>query len=142
MKRILVAWIGSFAVMFAFAGIFNTLIIRDFVVQNIQSAFLRNPPNMLLIAIGYLLLAFLMAYIYPRVMRTQAFSFSAAAGYGMVAGISWLLPYSLVLHGAYNLPALALIIDTGWALLEQGLGGLVIGFTYSSIRVETHPNAA
>jgi len=142
MKRILVAWLGSFAVMFALAGIFNTLIIRHFVVENIQSTFLRDPPNMLLIAVGYLLLAFLMAYIYPRVLRTQTFSFLTAVGFGMVAGISWLLPYSLVLHGAYNFPALALIIDTGWALIEQGLGGLVIGFTYSRLRVEQHPSAA
>lgn len=142
MKKILVAWIASFAAMFALAGIFNAVIIHDFVVENIQAAFLRSPPNMLFIAVGYLLLSFLMTIIYPRVVKTSMFSFSFALGFGMVAGISWLLPYGFVLHGAYIFPAMALVIDTGWALIEQGLGGLIIGFTYSRFQTAPYPNAA
>jgi len=142
MKKILVTWVASFAVMFALAGVFNAVIIRDFVAENIQAAFLRSPPNMLLIAVGYLLLSFLMTIIYPRVVKTSMFSFSFALGFGMVAGITWLLPYGFVLHGAYNFPAMALVIDTGWALIEQGLGGLIIGFTYSRFQIAPYPNAA
>ena len=50
---------------------------------------------------------------------------------GMVAGIAWLLPQALVLHGIYRFPDLGLLIDPAWALLEQGIGGAIIGMIYA-----------
>ena len=127
MKKFLLSWFLSFGVMFGLAGIFNSLIIRDFIVKNIQAEFLRTPSNLLLVLLGYLLLAFLMTILYSRVGRLANTAWLSGLLYGMGTGIVWHLPYSLVLHGAYNFPALALLIDTGWALVEQGAGGLVIG---------------
>lgn len=127
MKKFLLAWFLSFGVMFGLAGIFNSLIIRDFVVKNIQPEFLRTPSNIMLVLLGYLLLAFLMTLVYPKVERLANTAWLSGLLFGIAAGIIWHLPYSLVLHGAYNFPPLALFIDAGWAMVEQGAGGLVIG---------------
>ena len=45
----------------------------------------------------------------------------------MVAAVCWLMPYSLVLFGVYNFPYVVLPMDFAWALVEQGIGGVVIG---------------
>ena len=50
--------------------------------------------------------------------------------FGMIMGLVWMFPFSLVLHGAYNFPSAAIFIDTGWALIEQGVGGIVISLIY------------
>ena len=44
------------------------------------------------------------------------------------------MPYSLVLFGVYRFPYVALPIDFVWALVEQGLGGLVIGIIHGRAR--------
>jgi hypothetical protein len=132
MKRLLLAWISSFVVMFLLGGIFNGIIIRDFVATNVPAEALRTPSNMLFILFGYLLLAFLMATIYPRVFSRP--SILSGTLFGAVAGICWLLPYALVLHGVYHLPVATLLIDPAWAVLEQGLGGTLIGLIYAKLR--------
>lgn len=130
-KVFIVAWLGSFLIMFVLSGLFNTLLVREFVESNIGSELLRNPPSMTLIALGYIVLSFIMALIYPQFEQLKIFSAFRAFSYGVVFGIVWLLPYSLVLHGVYNFPLVALVMDSGWALIEQGAGGLVIGFAYN-----------
>ena len=49
--------------------------------------------------------------------------------FGLVAGVCWLMPYNLVLFGAYKFPYVALPFYFAWALVEQGIGGLVIGLS-------------
>ncbi len=50
--------------------------------------------------------------------------------FGVFIGVLWLLPFNLVLHGAYNFLTIALLINSSWAVVEQGLGGIVIGLSY------------
>lgn len=132
MRKLLLSWIGAFTVMFLLAGLFNGVIIRDFVASNIPAELLRTPSDMRLVLLGYAVLALLMAWIYPRVVLTP--SVLSGIAFGAVAGICWLLPYALVLHGVYRFPTVALFTDPAWALIEQGLGGLVIGVVHSRLR--------
>jgi len=53
---------------------------------------------------------------------------------GMGAGACWIMPYSLVLFGVYKFPFIALPVDFAWALVEQGIGGLVIGLVYGKLK--------
>ncbi len=133
MKKFLIAWIGSFIVMFILAGIFNGVIIRDYVDANFPLTVMRAGPDMAFVSAGYLLLAFLMTWIYPRVVASSSNPVRSGAIFGMVAGICWLLPFNLVMHGVFVFPALALLIEPAWALLEQGLGGVVIGLVYARL---------
>jgi hypothetical protein len=121
----------AFFTMFVMAGLFNGLVVNELVSENIESVMLRDAPNLALIALGYALLALLMTLIYPRVVSRASYSVRSGFLFGMVAGIFWLLPQALVLHGVYRFPMLGLLIDPAWALLEQGIGGAIIGLTYA-----------
>jgi len=44
------------------------------------------------------------------------------------------MPYSLVLFGVYKFPYAALPLDFAWALIEQGVGGLLIGLVHRGVR--------
>ena len=131
MKIKFISLLLAFLVMFILAGLFNGLVVNQFVSENIDPAMLLESPNLALIALGYALLALLMTLIYPRVVSQPSYSFRSGFLFGMVAGIAWLLPQALVLHGMYRFPALGLLIDPAWALLEQGIGGAIIGMIYA-----------
>ena len=131
MKIKFISLVLAFLVMFVLAGLFNGLVVNQFVNENIDTAMRLESPNLALIALGYALLALLMTLIYPRVVSQPSYSFRSGFLFGMVAGIVWLLPQALVLHGSYRFPALGLLIDPAWALLEQGIGGAIIGMIYA-----------
>jgi hypothetical protein len=100
--------------------------------QHVDATMLRQTPNLSLVFLGYLLLAVIMSTLYVRVARgtgTRGSGSSTRHGllFGVVAGVCWLMPYSLVLFGVYRFPYVALLLDFAWALVEQGVGGLVIG---------------
>ncbi len=121
----------AFLAMFVMAGLFNGLVVNELVSENIDLAMLRDAPNLALIALGYALLALLMTLIYPHVVSQASYSVRSGFLFGMVAGIFWLLPQALVLHGVYRFPLMGLLIDPAWALLEQGIGGAIIGLIYA-----------
>ena len=131
MKIKFISLLLAFLVMFVLAGLFNGLVVNQFVSENIDPAMLLESPNLALIALGYALLALLMTLIYPRVVSQPSYSFRTGFLFGMVAGIACLLPQTLVLHGIYRFPPLGLLIDPAWALLEQGIGGAIIGMIYA-----------
>ena len=129
----IISLLGALLVMFVLAGLFNGLVINQLASQNVDPAMLLESPNLALIALGYALLALLMTLIYPRVVSRPSYSTRSGFLFGMVAGIFWLLPQTLVLHGVYRFPALGLLIDPAWALLEQGIGGAIIGLVHAKL---------
>jgi hypothetical protein len=129
-KKFIFATFAAAAVMFALAGLYTGVLAHEFIVNNVDPALLRSPPNLVLVASGYLLLAFLMALLYPRLGRLSDTPAISGLYFGLVAGVCWLMPYSLVLFGVYKFPYVALPLDFAWTLAEQGIGGLVIGLIY------------
>ncbi|MBI3884472.1 MAG: hypothetical protein HY302_01895 [Opitutae bacterium] len=140
MKKILCATLAAFVAMFGLAGLFNGVLIRSYVAAHVDPAFLRNPPSLVFIAAGYLLLALGMAWLYSRRTRREAWSPAADFTFGAAVGFFWTLPIGLVLHGAYRFPTLALAFDTLWALLEQGIGGLLIGAVFAKVGPRAAPD--
>jgi hypothetical protein len=130
LKKALLAAASAAAVMFSLAGLYSGVIARGFIANNVDSTMLRQPPNLVLVFIGYLLLAMLMTALYGRFVRGPQSPAWSGLRFGMAAGVCWLMPYSLVLFGVYRFPFVALPMDLGWALIEQGIGGLVIGLIY------------
>jgi hypothetical protein len=127
MKRTLMAAAAAAVLMFTLAGLYTGVLARSFIATHVESALLRQPTNLAVVFVGYAVLAALMTLIYGKVMNAKPSTAWSDFQFGMVAGICWLIPYSLVLFGVYRFPYLALPLDFGWALLEQGMGGLVIG---------------
>ena len=134
MKKLLFATLASTAVMFALAGLYTGVLADEFIVNDVDPALLRSPPNLMLVASGYFLLALLMALLFPRLGRLSKSPAISGLYFGLATGVCWLMPYSLVLFGVYKFPYVALPLDFAWALVEQGIGGLVIGLIYGKAK--------
>ncbi|MBC7683939.1 MAG: hypothetical protein H7176_01775 [Bdellovibrionales bacterium] len=127
MKPILLAVAASALAMFSLAGLFTGVLAHDFIAQNLAGPALRNPPNLPLVFAGYVLLALCMTLVHRRLFHDAPPTTWFNARFGMLSGVVWLMPYSLVLFGIYAFPYAALALDFSWALVEQGLGGVIIG---------------
>ena len=130
MKKTIFAVIAASAVMFSLAGFYTGVLARQFIAVHVDQALLRTPPNLVLVFSGYFLLALLMAVLYARFVRVTGSPAWAGLRFGLMAAVCWLMPYSLVLFGVYKFPYVALPLDFAWALVEQGMGGLVIGLIH------------
>ena len=130
MKRTVFAVIAASVAMFSLAGLYTGVLARAFIASHVDQALLRTPPNLILVFFGYVVLALLMSVLYSRLVRVTGSPAWSGLRFGMVAAVCWLMPYSLVLFGVYKFPYAALPLDFAWALLEQGIGGLVIGMIY------------
>lgn len=127
MKRSLLAVIAAAVVMFSLAGLYTGVLAREFIASHVDAAMLRQPPNLVLVFMGYLALAALMVGLYRRLVRVTGSPAWAGLRFGMAAAVCWLMPYSLVLFGVYHFPYAVLPLDFAWSLIEQGAGGAVIG---------------
>jgi hypothetical protein len=116
--------------MFSLAGLYTGFLAKAFIESNVNSSMLRAPPNLYLVFFGYLVLSFLMTIAYQRFVTVKGSPAWCGIRFGMMSGVVWLMPYSLVLFGVYNFPYIVLPVDFIWALVEQGLGGLVIGIIF------------
>src|SRR3989339_352060 len=63
-KKLLLAWLATFVVTFVLAGLWHVVLLGDFYRTN-DVALARAEQNMLFVALGQLILAFLMAFAYP-----------------------------------------------------------------------------
>ena len=120
------SFIAAFAAMFGLSLLFYTLILGDTISARIDPAFLRETPGFGCITLGYAALALLMAWVYPHYRVGDGPVWPRGLRFGMVMGLLWIFPLTLVLHGVYRLPFLMVVVDTLWAQVEQGVGGIVI----------------
>ena len=88
---------------------------------------------------GYAMLALLMTVAYARLVHVKGSPAWTGARFGLIASVCWLMPYSLVLFGVYRFPYAVLPMDFGWALIEQGTGGLIIGWPCARPRIGSRP---
>jgi hypothetical protein len=93
--------------------------------EHVDPVMLRPQPLLAVVYGGYLLLGLLMAFAYARLMPLNG-SWRTGALFGMATAAVWLMPYMIVLMGVYRFPAAAVPLDFAWALVEQGLGGIVV----------------
>jgi hypothetical protein len=127
MKRTILAAIAAAVAMFSLAGLYTGVLARGFIATHVDQGMMRAPPNLTLVFVGYATLALVMTTLYRRLVRVSGSPAWSGLRYGMLAGVCWLMPYSLVLFGVYKFPYIVLPLDFLWALVEQGVGGLVIG---------------
>lgn len=128
-KPLLTAFVASL-VMFTLSGLYTGVIARGFIASHVDQALLRLPPNLAMTYLGYLFLAFVMSFTYTHFVKSVSRPAITGLKFGFFSAVFWLMPYSVVLFSVYNFPYSALPLDFGWALVEQGLGGLVIGVIY------------
>ena len=125
-KTFIASFVAAFAAMFMLSLLFYSLILGDTISRHIDPVFLQEPPGYCCITLGYVALAVLMAWVYPHYHAGDDAIWRRGLRFGIVMGLLWVFPLSLVLHGVYRLPFTIVVIDTLWALVEQGAGGVVI----------------
>ena len=126
--RFLLATILSTLVMLALWWLWHMSFMAPFYAEHI--ALPRDVPLTRITVLGYVLLAMLMAYLYPK---GYAGSEPLAEGlrFGAVMGVLSTLPRSLILYGIEGgHTGTLVIVDAAWHIAEQGLGGLVIALLY------------
>ena len=128
-KKCVIATVVGFVVMFLLAGLWHMLIMGNFYASHSYFP-ARETPMMEYIGLGYLILALLMAYIYPKGYSSGS-PVKEGAIFGGLIGLLWILPFSIVLHGVFNFGTKTLVlVDAIWHIVEQGIGGIVIGVIY------------
>ena len=129
-KKAVFATACASVLMFSLAGLYTGVLAQALISARVDPAVVRPVPNLPLVACGYAFLALLMALLYPKLMQRRASPALAGLSFGMMTGICWMMPYSLVLFGVYRFPYAVLPLDFAWTLVEQGIGGLVVGLIY------------
>jgi hypothetical protein len=100
-----------------------------------EIAAVRETAHVDLIALGYLILGVMMAIIYPKGYSGGS-PLLEGFRFGAMAGVMVGLPHNLVMHAvSQTLTANLVMADGAWHLVEQGVGGAVIGLVYGRHRV-------
>jgi len=129
-KKWFLAGLVGFVVMFILSGLWYMLIMDAFYREQV-GALMREQYNFIFIVLGYLVMAFLMSYIYPIGYKGGS---PAKEGlrFGALIGLLVWLSSNLILYGAHNMTLSATLVDSGWHVVEEGIGGLVIALVYGT----------
>jgi len=127
-KKFVLAWVAAVVVTFLLAGLWHLFLLADFYEVQTQ-AVAREEPKMPFIILGHLILGFLMALAYPIGYKGGA-PVKEGFRFGALIGLIWILPWSLNIHGLWNLPLTVVIVDSAWRVVEEGIAGIVIALVY------------
>ena len=129
-KKMLFALLAGFVVMFLLAGLWHSVLMEDFYMADSSSNAFAE-PKMQFIALGYFILALIMAYIYPFGYKGGS-PVIEGLRFGITMGLSWILPFCVVLYGIFESSGTLLMVDFVWHIVEEGIGGIVIGLVYGT----------
>ena len=111
--------------MFLLSGLWNILIMGDFAREH-GPTIMRETPYMSFIVLAYLVLATLLTVLY-RASRFKGSAVAKGAKCGILAGLLWMLPSSLMLYALLEYSILPVVVDSAWAVVEVGIGGIIVG---------------
>lgn len=127
-RKLILATLLGLVAMMLLSGLWHGMIMSDF--YEAHSPTMRQVPLMRIIGLGYFLLAALMAVIYPKGYEGGV-GWLEGARFGAYMGLLFTLPRGLVLYGAEGChTGLLVVVDAAWHLVEQGVGGVVIGLVH------------
>ncbi len=132
-KANLLATLAGFAVLFLGGWVFYDMLAASFYESHMTeagAAVMREEPNMVMIALGCLVQAFIMSVIYSKWARgihsaKEGLEYGALIGAFLGFGV-WLLNHGVMEHGDTT----ALIVDGIWSIVHYALVGLVIALVY------------
>ena len=129
-KKFILASLAGGIVTFLLGGLWHAIILADF-YETHSAALARPEPNMIMVALGSLVIAVLMAYTYPIGYKGGS-AVKEGFRFGALVGLIWVLPVSLIFSGVWNYPLVAVIVDSAWHIVEQGVVGIVIALIYGT----------
>lgn len=126
--KLISAWLAAFVVIFLLSGLWHQLLLADFYAAQ-TAAVARAEINMVAVTIGSLILAFLMAWMYPTGYQGGS-PVVEGLRFGALIGLLWILPWSVIITGIWNVGMTVTLVDAAWHVVEEGLAGVVIGLVY------------
>ncbi|MGE0133403.1 MAG: DUF2177 family protein [Blastocatellales bacterium] len=131
-KRILLGSIAAFVVMFILGGLWNAVLMTSFYERHAPSN--ARPPaetSLLFVVLGYVLLVAFMTFLLAQSFRTRP-SVLESFQFGALFGVIATLPIYLILYAIWNVSLTMLLVDSGWHLVQEGIGAVVLGLTMFS----------
>ena len=64
-RKLVLGALAAFAVAFPLSGLWHVLLMSDF-YDSASGGTMRDPPLFLFVALGYMVVGFIMAYMYPK----------------------------------------------------------------------------
>lgn len=127
--RLLLATAISALVMLALWWLWHISFMAPLYVEH-TAALPRELPLWRITVLGYVVLALLMAYLYPK-GYSGGDPLVEGLRFGAVMGVLATLPRSLILYGVEGSHTGTLVIvDASWHIVEQSIGGLVIALLH------------
>jgi hypothetical protein len=128
-SRIALSGLAGSVVMFGLGAIGHSVILKDF-----REGVLRQHPNLPAIYGGILVLALLMTYLHSISYRGDS-RVIAGLRIGILVALLWTIPGGLVRFGAQQgISMVAVLLDSAWHVIEEGLGGVVVALVYSGTK--------
>ncbi len=127
-KKLLTAAAAGFVVMYVLSYLWHQVLLAEtYSLPQLQ----RDQPDMMPIVLAHVVLALLMAYMYPIGYKGGS---PAAEGFrfGALIGLVATAPLSLIFVGVWHYPMNVALIDSAWHIIEQGLMGVAIAMIYGT----------
>ena len=124
-KKLLLSTIVVSFTMWAIAGFWHEIIMAHFYSAETHAAH----EGTLIILAAYLVLGFIMSYLFPLFCKNGR-PLAEGLKFGILIGFLWVFPHELAMAGAHGTSLSYVFKNAGWHIIEQGLGGLIIGFFF------------
>ena len=129
-KKMIMAWLGGFLVMFVLGGIWHNIVMMDYNMAAYADVILSEEEfSLALIAFGYLILSFMMSYMYPIGFGGGS-AIKEGLRFGVMLGIFMSFSKAFIFAGAYKMPLDANLYDAVYHVAELAIGGIVIAKIY------------
>ena len=129
-KKMIMAWLGGFLVMFVLGGIWHNIVMMDYNMAAYADVTLSEDEfSLALIAVGYLILSFMMSYMYPIGFGGGS-AIKEGLRFGVMLGIFMSFSKAFIFAGAYKMPLDANLYDAVYHVAELAIGGIVIAKIY------------
>ena len=122
MRKFAMGTAATFVVGFALSMVWHTMLMAG---AYEAAGEMRDPPLFWAVITGYLIVALIMAYMYPKGYEGGS-PVSEGFKFGAMIGIVWWLASQLVLYGATESAFTLVYVDGGWHIFEQGLAGIAL----------------
>lgn len=127
-KKFTLAALGGGVVMWVLAGLWHELLMARFYAGDTHA----THEGIGIIFLAYIVLGALMAYLYPLGFK-GGHPIVEGLRFGVVIGILWVFPHELAMVGAHGGSILYVLKNAAWHLVEQGVGGIIIGLVYGRL---------